>query len=88
MLQQINLFQKNDIIILLTVTKETKIIISFSHGGIIPVMKEGEVASIKVSLDEVTKSQWCFMHESCDDHEEEQEEKFMPVLLNAHKKKL
>ena len=49
-------------------------------------MKEGEVASIKVSLDEVTKSQWCFMHESCDDHEEEQEEKFMPVLLNAHKK--
>ena len=36
-------------------------------------MQEGEVASIKVSLDEVTKSQWYLMHESCDDHEEEQE---------------
>ena len=60
---------------LLTVAKETKIIISFSHGGIIPVTKEGEAASIKISLDKVTTSQCRLIHESCDDHEAEQEEK-------------
>ena len=85
---------------LLTAAIEPTIITSFTRAGIIPVMKEGEVVSIEISLDKVINGQWSIMHEAGEDHEEEQEEKIKEKaprkkvkfsnwgLMNANQKKL
>ena len=66
---------------LLTAAIEPTIITSFSRAGIIPVMKEGEVVSIEVSVDKLIHGQWSLMEEQYDDHEEEQAEKIKEKAL-------
>ena len=60
---------------LLTAATEPTIITSFVRAGIIPVMKEGEVVSLNLSIDKVIHGQWNLMEEQSEDHEEEQAEK-------------